>query len=61
MISKIIDLPHVKSVNIERCYHGGFDITVQIIGGGCVSVNNSNAANGLQKAYELSLKNHPRF
>lgn len=58
MLTKILDLPQVKRVNIERCLHGGFDITVNCYGGSCVSVHNSNPFNGLDKAYELILKNH---
>jgi hypothetical protein len=58
MLSKILSLPQVRKVNIERCINNGFDITVNCYGGSCVSVHNSNPSNGLDKAYELILKNH---
>lgn len=58
MLSKILGLPQVKKVSIENSVNGYFDITVNCYGGGCVSVSNSNYSNGIDKAYELILKNH---
>jgi hypothetical protein len=58
MLSKILSLPQVRKVNIERCINNDFDITVNCCGGSYVSVHNSNVSTGLDKAYELILKNH---